>query len=43
MTGPSPQPKFPLGFVILTFALAGAVGAVVIYLGVRGLIGTGIP
>jgi hypothetical protein len=39
----APAPAFPTAFVIVTFAVAIAVGALVTYLGIRGTIGAGIP
>jgi hypothetical protein len=37
------QPKISTAFVVVTFAVAIAIGALVIYLGVNGMIGAGIP
>ncbi|HTW55051.1 MAG TPA: hypothetical protein VMG36_01200 [Thermoplasmata archaeon] len=37
------HPPFPTAFVVVTFTVAIAVGALVTYLGIRGMIGAGIP
>jgi len=43
MTAAAPMPKPGLLFLVLTFGVAIAVGAAVIYFGINGQIGAGIP
>ena len=43
MSTPGPQPEFPLRFVVVTFVLAGVVGAAILYFGLRGQLGAAIP
>jgi hypothetical protein len=43
MHPPPGSATFPVAFVIATFVVGGLVAAVIIYLGVTGQIGTGIP
>ncbi len=38
-----PVPKVPTLFIVVTFAVAIAIGAAVIYLGINGMIGGPIP
>ena len=38
-----PSPTLPLSFVIVVFAAAIVIGAVIAYLGITGQIGAGIP
>lgn len=42
-TASAPAPAFPTAFVVVTFAVAIAVGAAIAYLGIKGMIGAGIP
>lgn len=43
MSASAPLPKPPLLFLILTFGIAITVGVLVIYFGMTGQIGAGIP
>ncbi len=40
---PEATPKVPLSFLIVTFGGAIAVGALIIYFGIHGQLGTPIP
>ncbi len=43
MAATSTTPELPMTFVIVTFAVAVAVGLLILYLGLDHLIGTAIP
>jgi len=43
MSSPSPTPAPSRAFVVITFAAAIAIGALVAYLGITGQIGAGVP
>lgn len=43
MQDPLPSPAPPIRFIVVTFVVAAAVGAVVLYLGLTGYIGAGVP
>lgn len=40
---PEPSPPVPLTFIIVTFAVAIVVGALIIYFGINGQLGGPIP
>lgn len=43
MTGPRPTPEPPYRFFAVAFAISIAIGAAVIYFGIHGQLGWGIP
>jgi hypothetical protein len=42
-TDTNADPRLPLGFIVATFAVAAAVGALILYLGIQGQLGAAIP
>lgn len=43
MSGATSDEAFPYGFLIATFAISVVIGVLVVYLGIHGQIGGGIP
>lgn len=38
-----PGPRLPVRFVVVTFVVAAAVGAAILYFGLSGQLGAGVP
>jgi len=43
VAAPNPRPEFPTVFVVATFVLAAAAGALILYFGITGQLGASIP
>ncbi|MFY9717217.1 MAG: hypothetical protein WAK40_04715 [Thermoplasmata archaeon] len=43
MTAPSPSAPFPTSFVVVTFAASIVIGIAIVYFGIQGQLGWGIP
>jgi len=43
MPTPPPEPELPIRFVVVTFVVAAVVGALILYFGLTGQLGAGIP